>query len=229
MFELNLIKDKAQARRRRQVIFMSIVFVVLFSGLVSIFVGSLYYRERFVLLATVNNNVETLTVSNRALDTKLKVDQPAAKKRRNAMIDAWNEDMQVLNDSPKFTPALDDLSARYPQTAEFWYNQIMISANNQGAGPRGTGEDSEGLLAKALLGSRSFEANGYIEIEASDILTESELRQLSQQMNDLTKLVGEPTFNVDVSQEIIPGGDIESNRYVPFTVQAAQTTFREGP
>jgi hypothetical protein len=226
MFELNLIKDKAKARQRRRVIFLSIVCILFLAGLLSIFVGSLFWRET-IQLKTLNNNIADAENLNNTMKADLDVREPAARTRRNALISAWEEDMRVLKDRPYFTPVLEDVTKYHPRTAEFWYNLITISASTGGSGPRGTAKE-ESVSAEALLDSRALEANGYIEIEASDILTESELKQMSSQMRNLTNLVGEPNYNLDVNQEIIPGGDTEANRYVPFTMRAAQTTFRSG-
>lgn len=224
MFELNLIKDKAKARQRRRIIFLSIVSILFLAGLLSIFVGSLFYRE-VVQLDTRNAEIASLTESNNSMKADLDNREDKARIRRNALIDAWNEDMRVMRDRPYFTPVLEDFSAHRPASADFWYNSISLSMTRRGSGPRGTGDDTS-MNARALLDSRVLEASGYIEIEASDILTESELRQLAVRMRALTNLVGEPRYELDVNQEIIPGGDADANRYVPFTMRAAQTTFR---
>lgn len=224
MFELNLIKDKAKARQRRRVIFLSIVSILFLAGLLGIFVGSLYWRET-INLNRVNKEVADTEGKLNALRADLDVREPKARKRRNALIKAWKEDYLVRTDRPSFTPILEDLAKYHPSTAKFWYNSITITTNVDRAG-RGTGVEDPNAAAKALMGTRGLEANGYIQIEASDVITESELRQISKQMSGMMKLVGPPTFQLELTQEIVPGGDSEANRYVPFTMRAEQTLFR---
>ena len=223
MFELNLIKDKAKARQRRRVIFLSIVSILFLAGLLSIFVGSLFWRET-IKLKSVN---ETITRKQADIDTlraELDIRQPAAKKRRNALIEAWKEDVMVRQDRPFFNPILADIAEHHPASAEFWYNDITISTS----GSRGpAAADDQFAASKDLMGTRGLEASGYIEIEASDIVTESELNQVAKQMDGMVKLVGEPKFNLEISGENEDNeGDAESSRYVPFNMRAAQTTFR---
>jgi outer membrane murein-binding lipoprotein Lpp len=230
MFELNLIKDKAKARQRRRVIFLSIVSILLLAGLLSIFVGSLFWRET-TKLKQANKEVEQISTKINTMNADLNVREPAARKRRNALIEAWKEDVLVRQDRPYFTPILKDIVKHHPGQAKFWYNQIVLTTNSEGGGPRGPQANDELAASKALMGTRGLEANGYIQIENSDILTESELAQLAHQMDGMLKLVGEPKFTLDVSNEIVPGGDAEASRYVPFTMRAAQTQFsgRESP
>lgn len=229
MFELNLIKDKAKARQRRRVIFLSVVSILFLAGLLSIFVGSLFWRETTQLKKT-QDEMASVDTSLKAMKADLDVREPAARKRRNALIEAWREDVAVRQDRPYFSPIIRDIVSYHPASARFWYNQISISTNVEGGGPRGTGTDSELAAAKSLMGTRGLEASGYIQIEGSDILTESELRTVAKQMDGMLKLVGEPKYTLDVSSEIIPGGDSEASRYVPFTMRAAQTQFtREAP
>ena len=225
MFELNLIKDKAKARQRRRVIFLSIVSILFLAGLLGIFIGSLFWKE------TIEVNRANLEVADtekklKDLKTELDVREPAATKRRNALINAWKEDKLVRMDRPAFTPVLEDLAKHHPSTAKFWYNSVLITPNSEGQGTRGALVEDPFAAAKALMGTRGLEANGYVQIEASDVITESELRQISKQMAGMVKLVGPPTFDLVLEQEITPGGDAESNRYVPFTMRAEQTQFR---
>ncbi|MCA8915848.1 MAG: hypothetical protein KDB90_10595 [Planctomycetes bacterium] len=227
MFELNLIKDKAKARQRRRVIFLSIVSILLLAGLLAIFVGSLFWRET-IKLKQANDEVTQISLKLDGMRADLDVREPAARKRRNALIEAWSEDVLVRQDRPFFNPILTDLVEHHPPTAKFWYNSIQLTTNTGGR----AGDASEDTAAAtALMGTRGLEANGYIQIEGSDVLTESELTQVARQMDGMVKLVGEPKFSLDVSHEIVPGGDAEASRYVPFTVRAAQTQFsgRETP
>jgi hypothetical protein len=225
MFELNLIKDKAKARQRRRVIFLSVVSILFLAGLLGIFVGSLYWKET-TDLNTVNKQVADTEAKLKSLTAELDVRQPAASKRRNALIKAWKEDKLVLTDRPSFTPILSDLAKYHPGTAKFWYNSVLITADTGGAAPRGALAEDPYSASRALMGTRGLEANGYVQIEASDVITESEMRQIAKQMTGMTKLVGPPTFDLVLEQEINPGGDAETNRYVPFTMRAEQTQFR---
>jgi hypothetical protein len=229
MFELNLIKDKAKARQRRRVIFLSVVSILFLAGLLSIFVGSLFWRET-TMLKTTNEQIASVDSSLNAMKVDLDVREPAARKRRNALIGAWHEDVAVRQDRPYFSPIIRDIVNYHPATARFWYNSVSITTNTDAAGPRGTGAEGALALSKALMGTRGLEASGYIQIEGSDILTESELRTIARQMDGMRKLVGEPKFSLDLAAEVTPGGDSEASRYVPFTMRAAQTQFtRDAP
>lgn len=227
MFELNLIKDKAKARQRRRVVFLSIVGILFLSGLLSIFVFfALFMRERSELK---NAEIEVARVEKnlKDLETQLNIREPAARKRRNALILAYQEDVMVRQDRPYFGPILEDIAEYHPNSAKFWYNSILISVETgQGGGPRGNASDDKYAAAKALMGTRGLEANGYVQIEASDIVTDSELVQIAKQMDGMIKLVGEPKYAIDVSSEITPGGNADASRYVPFTMRAAQSVFR---
>jgi hypothetical protein len=226
MFELNLIKDKAKARQRRRVIFLSVVSILFLAGLLGIFVGSLYWRETIVL-KRVNNEVADTEGKLNALRADLDTREPKARKRRNALIKAWKEDYLVRTDRPSFTPIVEDLAKYHPSTAKFWYNSITISTNVDAAG-RGTQVEDPNAAAKALMGTRGLEANGYIQIEASEIITQSELRQMSRQMSGMMKLVGPPTFALDLAREDPSAAAAldSEGRYVPFTMRAEQTLFR---
>ncbi|MBZ0135795.1 MAG: hypothetical protein K8I27_05440 [Planctomycetes bacterium] len=222
MFELNLIKDKAKARQRRRVIFLSVVSIVFLAGLLGIFVGSLFWRET-IRLKSVNEDIARKQGEIDKLNAELEIREPAARKRRNGLIEAWEEDASVRQDRPFFNPILSDMAEHHPASAEFWYNDITISTSGS-RGPANT-EDPY-APAKDLMGSRGLEASGYIEIEASDIVTESELNQVAKQMDGMLRLVGEPKFNLEISGEAPQSGDTEASRYVPFNMRAAQTTFR---
>jgi len=223
MFELNLIKDKAKARQRRRIIFLSVVSILFLAGLLSIFVGSLWWRETDQL-KSINVQVADKEAEIKRLGDDLNVREPAAKKRRNALINAYKEDALVRSDRPTFYPILEDLAKYHPTSAKFWYNSVLVTTNTEGAGPRATSSDDPTAGAKALMGTRALEANGYIQIEASDIVTENELVQIAKQMTGMVRLVGEPRFTLAVERET--AASAESSRYVPFIVRAAQTQFQ---
>lgn len=220
MFELNLIKDKAKARQRRRVIFLGIVTILLLSGLLAIVVGSLFWQE-LTTLESVNANIKSTTAANDAIDKENKEREPKAKKRRNAMILAYQEDLEVRQNRPYFTPIMRDLADIFPKSAEFWYNSISITQPTTGGGGRGAIAYDQG--SKDLMGTRSLIGSGYIQIEQSDILTQNELTTLSSRMQGMVRLCGQPRFEMDLSrdQSAVQG----SGRYVPFTIQASTTMF----
>ena len=82
MFELNLIKDKAKARQRRRIIFLSIVGILFLSGLLSIFVFfALFWRET-ITLKNAQDEVARVDKSLKELKDNLDKREPAARKRR---------------------------------------------------------------------------------------------------------------------------------------------------
>lgn len=219
MFELNLIKDKAKARQRRRVIFLGIVTILLLSGLLAIVVGSLFWQE-LTLVEKVNADIASTDKANQAIDAENKEREPKARKRRNAMILAYQEDLEVRQNRPYFAPILRDFAEISPKSAQFWYNSITITQPTTGAGGRGQAYDQG---AKDLMGTRSLIGTGYIQIEQSDVLTQTELTTLSSRMQSMVRLVGQPRFEMDMSrdQSAVQG----SGRYVPFTIQASTTMF----
>lgn len=223
MFELNLIKDKALARQRRRVIFLGVVSILFLAGLLSIFVGSLFWAET-TKLNTLNKAIADKQAEIDSVQAQIAVDEPQFRKRRNALIKAYNEDAKVLATRPYFNPILKDIASHHPETARFWYNSIQLTITGQ-TGPRAGGTADPSAFSKALMGPRGLEANGYIQIEASDIVTESELSQVARSMDGMRALVGEPKFNLSFETSIVPSGGAEGTRYVPFTLRAAQTTF----
>ncbi|MBX3458806.1 MAG: hypothetical protein KF696_02435 [Planctomycetes bacterium] len=219
MFELNLIKDKAKARQRRRVIFLGIVTILLLSGLLAIVVGSLFWQE-MTLLEKVNSDIASTDKANQAIDAENKEREPKARKRRNAMIVAYQEDLEVRQNRPYFAPILRDFAEISPKSAQFWYNSITITQPTTGGGGRGQAYDQG---AKDLMATRSLIGTGYIQIEQSDVLTQTELTTLSSRMQSMVRLVGQPRFEMDMSrdQSAVQG----SGRYVPFTIQASTTVF----
>ena len=220
MFELNLIKDKAKARQRRRVIFLAIVTVLFLSGLLSIFVGSLFWKES-TDLKKLNDTIASQQKQVTDLTTRLNVEEPAAIKRKLGMIAAYTEDFNTLKRRPYFTPILKDLYQQKPN-AEFWYNRLTIDVNTAGLqrGASGVPDDPH-QRANALMGPRSLQANGYIQIVASDIVTENDLKQVAQAMDGMLTLLGEPQFSLDLQRETSPTADREVSRYVPFQMRAA--------
>ncbi|MCC7510545.1 MAG: hypothetical protein IT464_14380 [Planctomycetes bacterium] len=221
MFELNLIKDKAKSRQRRRVIFLGIVTILFLSGLLAIVVGSLFWQE-LTTLKKVEADILSKKTSNDAIELEIGIEKPKAKKRRNAMIEAWTEDLDVRQNRPYFTPLMRDIADHYPKSAEFWYNMLQVEQQEVVAtGVRADRDPTAG--SKELMGTRRLNGTGYIQIEQSDVLTVSELRSLSGRMQSMVKLVGEPRFELDLSKE--PNTIQDGGRYVPFTIQAAATIF----
>lgn len=223
MFELNLIKDKALARKRRRLIFMTIVSVLLFSGLVAIFVGSLFWQE---LTATNRLRGEIASLSNavQQMEDQIKIEKPMTQRRRNALINAWLEDKEVLESSRAFSPVFRELYEKKPRTEEFWYNSIQIETPRQG-GARSTTD--QWAHAAALLRPRNLTGNGYIQIQGSDVVTENELEVAARSMGEVLKLMGRPSFTVDFSKKPDEAA-AEGGVYVPFTISASTTTFTGG-
>ena len=113
MFEPNLIKDKAKARKRGRGIFLEMVTVVFVSGLLSIFVGSLFWKES-TDLKKLNDTIASQQKQVTDLTTRLNVEEPAAIKRKLGMIAAYTEDFNTLKRRPYFTPILKDLYQQKP-------------------------------------------------------------------------------------------------------------------
>jgi hypothetical protein len=216
MFELNLIKDKAAARQRRRIVFLSIMSVVLLSGLLSMFVGGLIYQE-FTRVKSLNEEIANQQNANDNLQMTIATREPAARSKRNGLINAWNESLAVQQDRPRFTPVLIDLSSHRPPTAEFWYNMITIS--RVGAARAGDEEFGE---AEALMRSRSLTGSGYVQVLDSDILTESTLQQVAAAMDRMVPLVGEPEFILETREDARGGAAAtEEIRYAGFQLSSA--------
>jgi hypothetical protein len=228
MYELNLIKDKAKARQRRRIVFLCIVSVLFLGGLLSIFVGSLYWRETIVL-DSVAAHAADLERSIQERQADLAVRGPKTLKRRNALIRAQQEDERVLADLQAYSPLLMDLHRERPTTAEYWYNEIDIGLTPTTTG-RGTTADPQ-AAAEALLGGRTLSARGWLQIEASDIMSQNELDSVAGRMQNLLQVVGRPGFSLDAASQ--SGQSIgtgvrqgEDRRYAQFQLRAARATFR---
>jgi hypothetical protein len=220
MFELNLIKDKAKARQRRRIIFMSIVSVLLLSGLLGIFCGSLFWRE-ITMLDTKESQIASTSATINALDAQVTRDEPIARKKRNAMINAWNEDFEVRNNRKPFTPTLNAFAQYRPPNGDFWYNTIHIRSNIP---VTAGGAEDPFAAAKALMGTRVLFGQGHIQIAESDYRTEQDLQQMTQDMQVIIPLVGPPNFSIDLSKKP-DAAAMEGGAYVTFRVTAAATTF----
>ncbi|MBE7492839.1 MAG: hypothetical protein HS108_13945 [Planctomycetes bacterium] len=225
MFELNLIKDKAKARQRRRVIFLSVVCILFLSGLTAIFVGSLYWNET-TKLNKAKGLADELAKKNEAMNNDLAIREPKSLKRRNGLIEAWRESMAVHKDRKFFSPGLKEIMERRP-AGQFWYRSINITVVRQG-GP------GETLKGEDLLGPRGLLGGGYVQIEGgAETLTQRELDARSGQMTHLTSLVGQPKFTLNMDRQDTanrqsrPGED-ENKQFVDFTISAAMRVFTGG-
>lgn len=220
MFELNLIKDKALARKRRRLIFMTIVSVLLFSGLVAIFVGSLFWQE-LTWHKRLRGDIASLQDAVNQMENQVKVERPITRKRRNALINAWLEDKEVISASRAFTPAFRELFQERPRTDEFWYNTIQIDTPRAGAA---RSPADQWAHAEALLRPRNLNGGGYIQIQGSDVVTEGELDRAARRMTEVSMLMGRPSFVVDFSEKPDEAA-AEGGVYVPFEITASTTAF----
>ncbi len=224
MFELNLIKDKALARQRRRVIFLSIVTIVFLAALCSIFVGSLIYREMTAIEKRTNEIASKKTESDN-LKNVLDVREPKAIARRAGMIRAYNEDVDTLDRKPDLTPILEALAENYPASSEFWYTDLQISLDNSAI----TDSDDQYSLSRELLRSRVLQGTGYVEIEGSDVVTTMSLNAVADSMFGVPQfrnLLSTPKFNLDLQNERTAGPGDANKRYVPFTIQAQRDRYQ---
>jgi hypothetical protein len=193
MFELNLIKEKALARQRRRVIFLSVMSVVLLSGLLSMFVGGLIYQE-FMAVNKLDDEIADTRRIVAEEDMQIATTTPRLIARRTALINAYNESFTVQDERPAFTPILIDIYEQRP-LAEFWYNQVTVSRPGRRTTPgqRGTGHEE----AETLMGARSVLATGYVQILQSDVLTETDLESVAARMELMRPLVGDAEYVID--------------------------------
>lgn len=216
MFELNLIKDKAKARQRRRVIFMSIMMILLMSGLVSIFVGSLIYREQNLINKVAKDAID-LEKTNKALEADLAIEEPKSIKKRNGLIKACAESENVRNKRLYFAPALDDLFMKQPKNARFWYTRVEFTTSR----PQTPGAAPSGVVD--LLGLRTFNGNGHVQMVESDVRTQSSLEEMVGGMQGLGQLVGQPVYTSHPDQSVEGRGPAnEETRYIRFSVRSQQ-------
>jgi hypothetical protein len=226
MFELNLIKDKAKARQRRRVIFMSIMLVMLLCGLVSLFVGSMIWTEQNDINWVTEKHIN-LEKQNTTLDNDLKLKEPAAIKRLNALVRATEESERLRNKRMYFAPALRDLFMVRPDGTRFWYTAIDFAPIRPAAAQGGVQPPVD------LTGYRSFSADGHVQILLSDVKTQQALERMSADMRDLAALCGQPSFTSQPDQGTVSssgaGGQTqEEERYIRFSARAMQQYYTGG-
>ncbi|MDC1142817.1 hypothetical protein OAU50_06970 [Planctomycetota bacterium] len=223
MFELNLIKDKALQRQRRRIIFMAIVMVVFLSGLMSIFVGGMIWKE--------HNKIEKLTAENETttigLDGQLAtldIEQPKADKRRRGLILAYQESVDVRTKRPQFTNILKDIVSQRPPS-EFWYNSLTIDPSDSGASSDNPHAAADALISRKLR----LEATGYIQIVDSDVITKKELDSVAKGMQSIEYWMSEPNFTINEQQKNQPAvpGEV-TLKYSSFTMTASRRSFSGG-
>ncbi len=224
MFELNLIKDKARARQRRRVIFLTITSVCFMAGLCSLFVVSLYLSE---LNATKDAEKQS-ALKQTELDAKKvenDINDPIFKKRRNEIIKAWNEDTDFLAKRPYYSPVLKILTTEKPG-APYWFTSVefrLLAQAGQG-GAASTGVAAVSQTPKVLL-PRGLRIAGMISINESDVKTQQALKRMDERMNDregFVQLVGPITSVLDPAASNKFGGSGQgggdASRWNEFTM-----------
>ena len=225
MFELNLIKDKARARQRRRIIFLTITSVCFLAGLCSLFVVSLYLSE----LNATKDAEKQAGMKQAELDAK-KVENdtndPIFRKRRNEVIKAWNEDTDFLSRRPYYSPVLRLLTKEKPG-APFWYSTIefrMLALPNSAAAPAGVTATPQ---TPKLLAPRGLHISGMISITESDVKTQQALKRMDERLNDaegFVQLVGPATSQLDPAASNKFGGGQgggDASRWSEFTLQTS--------
>jgi hypothetical protein len=233
MFELNLIKDKARARQRRRVIFLTITSVCFLAGLCSLFVVSLYLSE----LNATNDAAKQAAAKEAELNTKKSENDkndPIFKRRRNEVIKAWTEDTDFLARRPYYSPVLKILSTEKPG-APFWFSTIefrLLVQNAPGAVP--AGNNAVAQTPKLLL-PRGLRISGMISINESDVKTQQALLRMDERMNDregFVQLVGPAKSVLDPAASKGFGGGQgggDASRWNEFTVTTSNVGGTYGP
>jgi hypothetical protein len=229
MFELNLIKDKARARQRRRVIFLTITSVCFLAGLCSLFVASLYLSE----LNATKDAARQADAKNAELNVK-KVEndtnEPIFKKRRNEVIKAWLEDTEFLSKRPYYSTVLKILSTERPGSP-YWYTIIEFRLLAQG-NPAGVAAGGPALpQTPKLLLPRGLRISGMISITESDVKTQQALKRMDERMNDregFVALVGPVTSVLDPAAANKFGGGGgqgggEASRWNEFTMTTSNS------
>lgn len=222
MFELNLIKDKAQSRQRRRVIFLTIMMVVFLSGLLSLFVGTMIWRKGKDndLLAKSNDNDNKVLIDK---TTDLNEREPISKRRRRDMILYYNESDTVLNNRLKFTNMLVDIADVRPSGTDFWYNRLTIERPAVSRSDESKHAEADSLVS----GKLKLKADGYVEINSSDVLTRNDLEAVAKRMHNIISIINEdPEFKVFIEKKVTPGRDVHA--YAPFELEASRNYRSRG-
>jgi len=226
MFELNLIKDKAKARQRRRVIFLTITSVCFLAALSSLFVLSLWWAE---LQAT---NLATQTANNKqaeltAMKANNDVEEPKAQRRRNALIEAWGEDTNFLLKRPYYTTALLNILSTEQPGSKFWYSTIEVRLVTSQLSASAAGGPQAPQVPR-VLSPRQLTCTGLINITESDIRTEQQLFRLMDRMNldnGFVALVGvaRATLNKVSDQPGSGQGGGQASRWNEFEITASKS------
>lgn len=212
MFELNLIKDRAIARRRRMLISMIVGAISLLALLSTMFILIALVMVEWRALKLAESRFisqETVLKETRAA---LDLREPKVKDRRRDLILAYNEDRKLLDDRVYVAPVFEALSLVKPQDGKFWYREVTIAAQTADTG---TGEKSAMVAPRTLVGS------GTVEVTQSDETTEHALQQLRVELGqfpEFIRAVGVPNYTLLPSAGG-QGGGIEG-RYSNFRVGA---------
>jgi hypothetical protein len=220
MFELNLIRDKARARRRRRIIFLSIVSIMFFSLLNVLFIGSLWFS---VAKETDREKLKADSKEKEAKELKafLDVEQPKWEKNRNQVIRAWNETDKLFTTRRTVTPSLKDLmsnTARVEGNVQFWYTELRVAPvppSTQG-GP--------GMIKTSIIEPLQLYATGVIQVTESDDRTRILLGIVSDRLASGNFGLGVPSFEVDFSKQLKAPGGGEGSRYAEFTLRTTQVS-----
>lgn len=223
MFELNLIKDKAEARMRRRIIFLAITCIIFVAALSSLFIFSLFIKEWNDTL-NMERQAKAKETEVNGLKTDLDKREPEVIKRRNAMITAWKQDMDILRERIVVTPALKQLSdirSRPPTNMQFWYSNLVIVP--QRAPTQNTNDPNrfEPLQPPMIL-----VATGVVQIPESDDKTKLALDTLQGDLGKAAFIasVGEPLFTINLQSGLKAPGGGNAARYAEFLLATQRTS-----
>ncbi|MCC6150339.1 MAG: hypothetical protein IT461_08835 [Planctomycetes bacterium] len=233
MFELNLIKDKARARQRRRVIFLSITSICFLAALCSLFVVSIYLKE----LNETNDLAKQAQTKEAELNAKKAENdrnEPVFKLRRNEVIKAWNEDIDFLGKRPYYSPVLKALYAEKPG-AKYWFSSILILTLGQPQQSAATGTPNTPKTPKMMM-PRGLRISGMIAIVESDVRTEQAMTRWDERMNErdgFVSLVGPARSRLATATGGGQGGSGqgggEGSRWNEFTIESSAVGGNYGP
>lgn len=230
MFELNLIKDKARARQRRRIIFLSITSICFLAALCSLFVVSMYLKELNETndFARQAQTKETEFNAKRAENDR---NEPVFKLRRNEVIKAWNEDIDFLGRRPYYSPVLKALYSEKPG-ARYWFSNVMIVVLGQPQQSAATGTNAAPELPKMMM-PRGLRIQGMIAIVESDVRTEQAMTRWDERMNErdgFVQLVGPARSRLAASSGSGGQGGGEGSRWNGlFTIESSSVGGNYGP
>ena len=229
MFELNLIKDKARARQRRRIIFLSITSISFLAALCSLFVVSMYLKE----LNETNDfakQAQTKEAEFNAKKAENDRNEPVFKLRRNEVIKAWNEDIDFLAKRPYYSPVLKALYTEKPG-ARYWFSSILIATLGQAQASAATGTTAAPKTPKMMM-PRGLRISGMIAIVESDVRTEQAMTRWDERMNErdgFVQLVGPARSRLASTSGSGGQGGGEGSRWNEFTIESSAVGGNYGP